>query len=80
MLIGFGVPIALVLIWAALLDLRDRKRGRRSRMRMAGWLQRSGQVYASNSPVTYMLDQKGLGSGYSGEPFRKPNPPEERAD
>jgi hypothetical protein len=72
--IGFGCAFALVLLWAVVLDLQDRRRGRKSRMRMAGWLQRSGQVYAANSPMTYMLDQKGLGSGYSAEPLRKARP------
>jgi len=62
--------VVLVLIAALILDIRDRRHGRRSRVRIAGWLDRSGQVSAASSLEGYVSDAKGVGSSYSSERLR----------
>lgn len=78
--VAIGVVIAFVIVLAARVDIRDRRRGRKSRIRMASFLERAGQVSASNSPEAYLFDTKGFGSGYSPDVLRGEHDREHRSD
>lgn len=72
------VVVALVLILALIMDIQDRRHGRKSRVRMAGWLDRAGRASVANSPEGCLADTKGVGSTYSGDRLRegdRENPP-----
>lgn len=63
--------LAAIFLVALLLDHKDRQRGRRTRIRVSGWLQREGQVAASHSPAAYLLDVTGEGDIYSSDRLRR---------
>ncbi len=69
-LIGAAVVVGLVLLTALLMDLYDRRHGRTPRVRTVGWLHRSGQASAGNSPEGFLMDVKGVGSAYSSDELR----------
>jgi hypothetical protein len=72
--VGFLIAIAAVivgvLVVAFLMDRQDKRRGRKARVRMPGWLQREGQIRASKAAQSYLMDSKGVGSTYSGDALR----------
>jgi hypothetical protein len=70
LLIVFGGAIFLILLCAFLLDLQDRRHGRKSRMRLGGWLQREGRFMTASSAFGYWMGSKGgVRSVYSTKDF-----------
>jgi hypothetical protein len=77
-----GGAFGLVFLLAFVLDLQDRRRGRKSRMRPSGWLRRQAQFDVATSPLGYWMTLKGVGPTYSTESWRdgtdKPELPPDR--
>jgi hypothetical protein len=74
-----GAAFGLIFLMAFLLDLQDRRRGRRTHMRPAGWLRRQAQFDVATSPLGYWMSLKRVGPNYSTESWRdgtdRPEPP-----
>ena len=71
MVVAAIATVGLLLIIAAGMALLDRRRRRKSKVQMAGWLERSGQAATGNSAVGYLEDVKGVGSTYSADQLRE---------